>query len=199
MGRKQASKPAKPEPVPEPAREPIRISNLYEAGVLKGTLDDVAREVVLDHGYEEDIVINNVKIVLGLVAIAAAAYSQFGPGKFPANWWMVFSCVILYIVLTFAMNIYSWKMEGDAFLVTKPFRGGQGVRLSSRMARFSCEYTLVLTDREDPNLEVLSTVRIPEYFHEDGYLADTAWRTEVEQLCAAFDAKRGEKAAKKQN
>lgn len=54
--------------------------------------------------------------------IAAALYSQFGPGKFPANWWQVFACVVTYIVLTLALNIYSWQVEGDAFLLTKPFK-----------------------------------------------------------------------------
>ncbi len=54
--------------------------------------------------------------------VAAALYSQFGPGKFPANWWQVFACVVTYIVLTLALNMYSWQVEGDAFLLTTPFK-----------------------------------------------------------------------------
>ncbi|EFJ45361.1 hypothetical protein VOLCADRAFT_105904 [Volvox carteri f. nagariensis] len=198
MGRSKKPEPVKPI-APEPAREPIRLTNLYDAGILKGTLDEFAREVILDYGHQEDVMINNVKIGLGIAAMAIAAFSHFGPGKFPANWWMVFGCVVSYILLTFVMNIYSWKMEGDAFLVTKPFRNGKGLRLSSRMGRFSNEYTLVLTGREDPDIEVMSTVRISSFFHEDGYLAESAWRAEVEKLWQAFEQKRGEKVAKKKD
>ncbi|GIL46783.1 hypothetical protein Vafri_3674 [Volvox africanus] len=197
MGRNKKPEPVKVPANAEPARDPIRLSNLYDAGALKGTLDEFAREVILDQGHQEDTSINNVKIALGLAAIACAIYSQYGPGKFPANWWMVFGCVMSYIVLTFVMNVYSWKMEADAFLVTKPFRGGKGLRLSSRMARFSDEYSLVLTDRKDPKIEVMNTVRIPNFFHADGYLAESAWRAEVEKLWRAFEEKQGDKAKKR--
>ncbi len=44
MGRaKTLPKPVKIEP--EPARPPLKLNNLYEAGALKGMLDEVAREV----------------------------------------------------------------------------------------------------------------------------------------------------------
>lgn len=56
--------------------------------------------------------------------IGLALYAQFGPGKFPANWWTIFWCIVTYIVLALGMNYYSWRMERDAFLVTRPFRVG---------------------------------------------------------------------------
>lgn len=51
-----------------------------------------------------------------------ALFAQFGPGKFPANWWQVFFCVVAYVLLSCALNWYSSAYEGDAFLVTKPRR-----------------------------------------------------------------------------
>lgn len=184
---------------PPPPKQPIKVSNLYDAGMLKGTLDDVAREVVLDAGYEEDVMVSNIKIGLGLGAIAAALYSQFGPGKFPANWWQVFACVVTYIVLTLALNIYSWQVEGDAFLLTKPFKGSSGLHVASRMERFSDSYTLLLSDRANPQIEVTGTFTIPKFFHSDGYLAEEAWRAEVERLRQAFGAAVEERKAKKDN
>ncbi|GFR43923.1 hypothetical protein Agub_g5059 [Astrephomene gubernaculifera] len=200
MGRSksQAKSSVKQPEEPSPT-EPISVGNLYEGGALKQTLDEVAREAVLDAGYEEDIRISNIKILLGLAAIGCALYAQFGPGKFPANWWAVFGCVVAYLVLTIAMNIYSWRMEADAFLVTRPFRGSKGLRVASRMDRFSDAYSLVITDRADPQLEVTSAIRIPDYFHEDGYLAVEAWRREVEKLCTEYSIKHGAKGAKKSN
>jgi signal peptidase complex subunit 2 len=54
--------------------------------------------------------------------IAIAVYSHFGVGKFPGSWWPLLACVALYIVLSLAMNLYSARVEGDAFLVTRPFQ-----------------------------------------------------------------------------
>ena len=64
-------------------------------------------------------------------SIALALYAQFGPGKFPGTWWIVFSCVAGYCVLTSLLHLYSWRCEGDAFVLTKPkvstARSGHGV------------------------------------------------------------------------
>ncbi len=72
-------------------------------------------------------------------SIGAGLLSQFGPGKFPGNWWMVFGCVVAYLVLTTALNLYSWKVEGEAFLVTRPFRvrraGGRAGGGTGRVGR----------------------------------------------------------------
>ncbi|KAG2498946.1 hypothetical protein HYH03_003136 [Edaphochlamys debaryana] len=204
MAKGKPSKPPKAaaerEASPGPQDEdhkPLKLSNLYEGGALKAALDDVAREAVLDQGYQEDVMIQNIKIGLGLLAIGAAVFSHFGPGKFPANWWQVFACVVTYVVLTIAMNVYSMRVEGDAFLVTKPFRGTKGVRLSSAMHRFSEDYTLAITDKEDPSLEVQSTYKVPKYFHEDGYMAEGAWKEEVDKLAASLAALRTERTGKK--
>lgn len=52
--------------------------------------------------------------------IGFALYAQFGPGKFPANWWSVAFCVASYSILTMVINLYSQRVEGDAYLVCKP-------------------------------------------------------------------------------
>eukprot|EP00983_Pelagomonas_calceolata_P064910 1148353-Pelagomonas_calceolata.AAC.2 len=45
---------------------------------------------------------------------------EFGPGKFPANWWSVAFCVLCYSALTMVINMYSQRKEGDAYLICKP-------------------------------------------------------------------------------
>jgi hypothetical protein len=56
--------------------------------------------------------------------IAFALYAQFGPGKFPSNWWAVFYCVVCYVFVTLILNVFCYVKEGDAFLIThkKPVR-----------------------------------------------------------------------------
>ena len=49
-----------------------------------------------------------------------AVYAQFGPGKFPATYWIVLGCVVSYCLLTWALAMYCWKFEGDAVVLTKP-------------------------------------------------------------------------------
>lgn len=47
-------------------------------------------------------------------------YSHFGPGKFPANWWTVFSCVVVYCVINLVLTIFGHIKEGSSFLITHP-------------------------------------------------------------------------------
>jgi hypothetical protein len=52
--------------------------------------------------------------------IGLALYAQFGPGKFPDNWWTVLMCVIGYLVATTALNVYCYLCEKDNFLICLP-------------------------------------------------------------------------------
>ena len=54
--------------------------------------------------------------------VALALYAQFGPGKFPANWWMVLYCVVAYTIISVFLHFYSLKFEGDAFALCLPRR-----------------------------------------------------------------------------
>lgn len=80
--------------------------------------------------------------------IACALFSQFGPGKFPANWWMVFGCVVTYVVLTVILNWFAVKWEGDAFLVTKPYRvsGGEARGGTARVLHSAGDWEMARVD-----------------------------------------------------
>jgi hypothetical protein len=52
--------------------------------------------------------------------VGVAIYSHFGPGKFPANWWTVFSCVVIYCVINLVLTIFGHIKEGSSFLITHP-------------------------------------------------------------------------------
>mmetsp|Transcript_11217 Transcript_11217/g.20311 ORF Transcript_11217/g.20311 Transcript_11217/m.20311 type:complete len:218 (-) Transcript_11217:349-1002(-) len=174
--------------------------NLYDSGSVKHYLDESARQVVLDSGFEEDHSTGNVKIVLGFLAIGTALASHLLPGKFPANGGALLGCVILYFVLTMILAIYSTRAEGDAFLLTRKESGD--IRLSSQMARFSTNYVLTLENRtalracgnkekclaETSSTKMQKTYNIANFFHSDGYLAEDLWRAEVTKLLNAYFA-----------
>lgn len=94
--------------------------DLDDAQGIKHRLDSTAADVILLSGYEEDHLISNVKITLGLIAILVALYSHFGPGKFPANAGAVAYCVAAYVLLNAVLLIFSTVKEGDSFLTTHP-------------------------------------------------------------------------------
>ncbi|GFH18733.1 Tr-type G domain-containing protein, partial [Haematococcus lacustris] len=137
--------------------------------------------VVIDAGFEENLFISNIKIALGLAAIGFALLAQFGPGKFPSNWWMVAGCVTAYCAVTVILNWFSYKYEGDSYLVTKPSRAGEpGPRLSSRLPKYDDKYTLVISStlnrKAAGHKEVSLTASVADFFHADGYLSDAAFK-----------------------
>lgn len=190
MGRPRAKttkteKPTESEEVSD--KEPAKI-NPYDGNTVKHTLDEAVREVILRYGYKEDVFVSNVKIFLGLVAIGLAILAQFGPGKFPANWWMVFGCVAGYVVVTVILNFFSYFVEKDSFLITHVKKAiGVGLRASSKMERYKEEYKLVLSTNEKLFREVCFEESISKFFHEDGYLAESAINQAVEKLLNEFE------------
>lgn len=70
-----------------------------------------------DQGYVESTFVSNVKIVAGTIAVAAALYSHFGPGEFPANKPVVFACVAIYIFCVSLINLTSFVLEASAIYV----------------------------------------------------------------------------------
>lgn len=70
-----------------------------------------------DQGYVESTFVSNIKIVAGTIAVAAALYSHFGPGEFPANKPVVFACVAIYILCVGLINVTSFVLEASAIYV----------------------------------------------------------------------------------
>ncbi|CAN8064909.1 unnamed protein product [Agarophyton chilense] len=92
-------------------------SGLYDLQQVKRLLDDEIMAFMEDQGYVESTTASNIKIVAGTVAVAAALYSHFGPGEFPANKPVVFACVAIYLVCVGLINISSFVLEASAIFV----------------------------------------------------------------------------------
>lgn len=179
---------AAPGTIKEDDEKPI---NIWDTTSVKHALDEAASETILDHGYDEDHFVSNVKIALGLISIALALLAQFWPGKFHANWWIVFWCVVAYVVVTAILTLFCAMREGNAFMFAKPAKGAT-LMVSSTLPRFSDKYTLKIgstggaTGRRSP---VEATHSIAKYFHSDGYLELPAFEADVVKLLHAFERK----------
>ncbi|GAX84681.1 hypothetical protein CEUSTIGMA_g12102.t1 [Chlamydomonas eustigma] len=178
--------------------DPVKISNLYDGGSVKGALDDCVKEIVTDSGFEENVFVSNVKIVAGIISICLALYAQFGPGKFPSTYWTVFACVVAYSVLTSLLYMYTWAVEGDSFVVLKAPKQEQTsensgeIRLSSKLERFDDQYTLCITEATPPRglrrkaFNKSETWSIANFFHADGYLSEAALKKEILKLLQEY-------------
>ncbi|CAD7696466.1 unnamed protein product [Ostreobium quekettii] len=164
--------------------------NLGDTSSAKHTLDEAATEEILLQGYKEDHFVSNVKIVLGAISIALALVSQFWPGKFHENWWLVLGCVVGYTLVTIILTVFCSVKEGNAFLFTKKKKKGTaGLTVSSTLPRFSDMYTLRIesTAKGDSRPAKESTNSITKYFHADGYLSSSAFQDDVTKLLHSFE------------
>jgi signal peptidase complex subunit 2 len=57
-----------------------------------------------------------------------ALLAQFYPKKWPAQWWIMLVCVLAYGACTLALNAFVSRVEGDAFLFTRPRKARAGPR-----------------------------------------------------------------------
>lgn len=72
-----------------------------------------------DQGYVEAVLVSNIKIIAGSIAVAAALYSHFNPWEFPANRNLVLACVLLYSVCIGSISVASYFWEANAVYVGK--------------------------------------------------------------------------------
>lgn len=186
--------------------------NLLDSGAVKRELDEATIRAVKDAGFQEDHYVSNVKILLGLVTCSIALVAQFYPQKHPDSWWLLFCCVIAYAACTAALNLFLLRFEGETFFFTRAKRDTSALKFVARMPRYSDQYTLVISQREDkdqsqsvfqlmpwvavlqslvPGLKPESspqneqaemTSSATKYFHSDGYLNETIFSQDVQSL-----------------
>ena len=138
------------EPEPEEEETPVNVDT-GDSVKVKQTLDEAAVKAVLDHGYEEHHTLDNIKLLLMLVACAFAMVAQFWPIPFPKSRPLLGICCSMYFCLSGILQLVVWFVERDAIMFTttampivegappKPKRDGQpeiGLRIRSSFPRF---------------------------------------------------------------
>uniref|UniRef100_A0A2K1YWR8 Signal peptidase complex subunit 2 n=1 Tax=Populus trichocarpa TaxID=3694 RepID=A0A2K1YWR8_POPTR len=129
----------------EMANKKPKKANLLDHHSIKHILDESVSEIVTSRGYEEDVRMSNIRLFFGTIIIVIALFAQFYNKKFPQNREFLIGCI--YIVFNGLLQLIIHLKEKNAILVTYPPKGSftsTGLVVSSKLPRFSDEYTLTI-------------------------------------------------------
>ncbi|KAL0674343.1 hypothetical protein Bca4012_002324 [Brassica carinata] len=167
----------------------VKKANLLDHNSIKHILDESVSDIVTSHGYKEDVRLSNLKLFLGAIIIVVALVAQFYNKKFPENRDFLIGCIALYVVLNGVLQLILYTKEKNAILFTYPPEGSftsTGLVVSSKLPRFSDEYTLTI-DSADPKSisagkSVQFTKSVTQWFTKDGVLVEGLFWKDVEAL-----------------
>ncbi|KAJ0258699.1 hypothetical protein HA466_0074500 [Hirschfeldia incana] len=194
----------------------VKKTNLLDHNSIKHVLDESVSDIVKSRGYKEDVRLSNLKLILGTAIIAVALVAQFYNKKFPENRDFLIGCIASYpfvmfgffdygkyVVLNGVLQLILYTKEKNAILFTYPPEGSftsTGLVVSSKLPRFSDEYTLTI-DSADPKSisagkSVQLTKSVTQWFTKDGVLVEGLFWKDVEALIKDY-AKEEEPKKKK--
>ncbi|KAG5395982.1 hypothetical protein IGI04_017796 [Brassica rapa subsp. trilocularis] len=165
----------------ESTNKNVKKANLLEHNSIKHILDESVSDIVKSRGYKEDVRLSNLKLILGTVIIVVALVAQFYNKKF--------FDYDKYVVLNGVLQLILYTKEKNAILFTYPPEGSftsTGLVVSSKLPRFSDEYTLTI-DSADPKSisagkSVQLTKSVTQWFTKDGVLVEGLFWKDVEAL-----------------
>nr|VDC80250.1 unnamed protein product [Brassica rapa] len=171
----------------------VKKANLLDHNSIKHILDESVSDIVTSRGYKEDVRLSNLKLFLGAIIIVVALVAQFYNKKFPENRDYLIGCIALYpfLLIRFIvlLQLILYTKEKNAILFTYPPEGSftsTGLVVSSKLPRFSDEYTLTI-DSADPKSisagkSVQLTKSVTQWFTKDGLLVEGLFWKDVEAL-----------------
>ncbi|WZY82114.1 hypothetical protein YC2023_028498 [Brassica napus] len=168
----------------------VKKANLLDHNSIKHILDESVSDIVTSRGYKEDVRLSNLKLFLGAIIIVVALVAQFYNKKFPENRDFLIGCIALYpFLLSIIALLILYTKEKNAILFTYPPEGSftsTGLVVSSKLPRFSDEYTLTI-DSADPKSisagkSVQFTKSVTQWFTKDGVLVEGLFWKDVEAL-----------------
>ncbi|CAL0308928.1 unnamed protein product [Lupinus luteus] len=169
--------------------KPPKKLNLLDHNSIKHTIDDSVSEIVKSGGYVEDVRLSNVKMLIGIIIIVIALFSQFYKNKFPQNRDFLIACIILYVIFNVLLQLIIYTKEKNAILITYPPAGSftaTGLVVSSKLPRFSDIYSLTIASADpksvSANEPVHLTKSVTEWFTKDGILVEGRIWKDVEAL-----------------
>eukprot|EP00802_Teleaulax_amphioxeia_P020288 Tamp_20564.p1 GENE.Tamp_20564~~Tamp_20564.p1 ORF type:complete len:234 (+),score=63.39 Tamp_20564:43-702(+) len=193
------------EKIPDDAQ---KNANPGDTATTKGILDDAVVQSFEDAGFAEDHTLSNLKLFLGALACAFALIAQFYPSPlaplpFPESRPLLLVCCVLYFFLSFTLQLitsfYEQSWDGqDKILYTlppceqSPFwtpLKGHCVQVSTKLARFSTDYSLILEVKNDKGQLIdtaQSVLKLTDYFEENGTFHEDFFMDDVEDLIGSL-------------
>ncbi|KAJ8755565.1 hypothetical protein K2173_022144 [Erythroxylum novogranatense] len=167
----------------ETANKNPKKANLLDHHSIKHILDESVTEVVTSSGYVENVRLSNVRLLIGIIVIVIALVAQFYNKKFPEN------RDFLYIVFNALLQLIIYTKEKNAILFTYPPEGSYtstGLVISSKLPRFSDEYTLIVASADPKSISAGKTVQftksVTQWFTKDGVLVEGLFWKDVDAL-----------------
>ena len=164
---------------------------------LKQILDESVAAALLDKFLDEDYRLDNIKLLIMVVACIFAMVAQFAPIPFPESRPVLGICCCCYFILSGVLQLITTFIDKDSILLTKPLSADKtknkdlqthGVRVRSQFPRFSEFYTVILEyqGREDsPSVEQKWSVG--QFFDKEGMFDEVGLQLEVEKLFLRLD------------
>ncbi|KAJ8764034.1 hypothetical protein K2173_004920 [Erythroxylum novogranatense] len=183
----------------ETANKNPKKANLLDHHSIKHILDESVTEVVTSRGYVEDVRLSNVRLLIGIIVIVIALVAQFYNKKFPENRDFLVTCIGLYpftfailrsyIVFNALLQLVIYSKEKNAILFTYPPEGSYtstGLVISSKLPRFSDDYTLTVASADPKSISAGKTVQftksVTQWFTKDGVLVEGLFWKDVDAL-----------------
>lgn len=184
---------SKPQDGPQVPPKPKGM-NLDDHFGLKRHLDEVAMDIVISRGYEENHTLSNIKIFIGFLACAVAIVGQSYPQKFPDDRNYMLGTIFGYVGLNVLLWLITYFKEKNTFLVTNPLLGSftqTGLAVSSRIGRYTDVYTLRI-ESSDPSsaaahAPVELTKSITKWYTSEGILAEDIFLEDVQKLIEQYE------------
>ncbi|KAJ6720538.1 MICROSOMAL SIGNAL PEPTIDASE 25 KDA SUBUNIT [Salix viminalis] len=168
-------------------------ANLLDHHSIKHILDESVSEIVKRRGYEENVRMSNIRLFFGTFIIMIALFAQFYNKKFPQNRQFLIGCI--YIVFNGLLQLIIHLKEKNAILATYPPKGSftsTGLVVSSKLPRFSDEYTLTMASADPQSISagkpVQFTKSVTHWFTKDGVLVEGLFWKDVEALLNDYAA-----------
>ena len=171
-------------------------------------------------GYTEDVTFSNVKLLLGLVAVAICAAANLLSGPFPQSLMFVKYCVIVYFALHVILQLMHLLLPPNTILITHtrprlphsshsldPVQQRQQLArtklstpplvLTSSMTRYSTAYELVLGVRQGRavggGVVVQRRLEVTDFFDTDGLFLKEKYEARVKDLVDELERKEQER------
>lgn len=150
-------------------------------------------------GYDETVLVSNIKIVAGTIAVAAALYSHFNPYEFPGNRNLVLGCVLIYGFCIGSINLSAYIWDANAVYVGKIAPKAKRVAKSKLPDKVWVDTrvgekgssTYRLTIRTSPRQgagKIETTYGYERYFTEEGRFVAAQFQTDLGEALARVDS-----------
>jgi len=161
---------------------------------VKQVLDEATASALVEGtDLEEDLQLENIKLVLMALACCFAMVAQFAPLPFPNSSYIIGGCCIVYFVFSGVLQLISIFIEKDSIVIIKPppktFQvQGKRIRVQSSFAKFEEWYVVEMEYEGLPNSPfVRQKWSVGDLFDAEGFFDDLYFTQEVQKLCKRFE------------